>query len=361
MILNGETSKSFKVTRGVRQGDPLSCLLFNLAIAIESLAQMLRESNLKGIMLDGEVECLIATLFADDTTVYLAEDDTFQDLTAILKDWCEASGARFNIPKTVIVPIGTPEHRSNLLTTCQQHPDTQKIPEEIKITRDGEATCLLGAFISNEIDNTSMWTPMIEAVANDLKRWNKEKPSMEGQRLVIGIVIGGRTQYRTRVQGMPKQVKDLLAKMCREFLWKGNSKPTISLNMLRLPFNQGGRKVLDIRACNEAIKLMKAQRYLKLDDECPKWAQVADKIISERITKKPRGESMPKMNPFLQETTVDTRNNEGCLPASLQHMIRAAKKYRTSFETLILDPPLREDMPVWLHKGTRKEGQYQRK
>jgi hypothetical protein len=39
VIVNGEVSSSFRVTRGVRQGDPLSCLLFNLAI--EPLASML--------------------------------------------------------------------------------------------------------------------------------------------------------------------------------------------------------------------------------------------------------------------------------------------------------------------------------
>ena len=46
VIINGIRSSPFKVTRGVRQGDPLSCLLFNLAI--EPLAEALRKSNLQG-------------------------------------------------------------------------------------------------------------------------------------------------------------------------------------------------------------------------------------------------------------------------------------------------------------------------
>src|SRR5258708_11345870 len=37
VILNGEMSKKFPVTRGVHQGDPLSCLLFNFAIEPMSL------------------------------------------------------------------------------------------------------------------------------------------------------------------------------------------------------------------------------------------------------------------------------------------------------------------------------------
>ena len=42
VIINSVVSTLFKVTRGVRQGDPLSCLLFNLAI--EPLACILRNS-----------------------------------------------------------------------------------------------------------------------------------------------------------------------------------------------------------------------------------------------------------------------------------------------------------------------------
>jgi len=67
-MINGELSEKFKVTRGVRQGDPLSCLLFDLAI--EPLAEALRSSPLKGFNPPGQDTRLVVTMFADDTTVY---------------------------------------------------------------------------------------------------------------------------------------------------------------------------------------------------------------------------------------------------------------------------------------------------
>lgn len=121
IILNREVSTSFKMQRGIRQGDPLSCLLFN--VAIESLVQMLRNSLLKGLNINNMVNHLIMTLFVDDITVYLAEDNKFKDLKALLTDWCKASKTRFNIPKTVIVSIDTPKHRNILIATRKTHPN----------------------------------------------------------------------------------------------------------------------------------------------------------------------------------------------------------------------------------------------
>ena len=77
VMVNGVLSSPFKVSRGVRQGDPMSCLLFD--IAIEPLANMLRLSNLKGFEIPGVENKLITTLFADDTTVFLSQFDNFTD------------------------------------------------------------------------------------------------------------------------------------------------------------------------------------------------------------------------------------------------------------------------------------------
>ena len=82
VMINRCLSSGFQVSRGVHQGDPLSCLLFNLGI--EPLSLSLRKSNLRGLTIPGTHERLIATLFSDDTTVFLAEEDSLTDLTKIL-------------------------------------------------------------------------------------------------------------------------------------------------------------------------------------------------------------------------------------------------------------------------------------
>jgi hypothetical protein len=148
------------VNRGVRQGDPLSCLLFDLAI--EPLATTLRNSNLEGYKIPNLPNKLITNLFADDTAVYLRENDSFSELQEILTDWCKASGAKFNIAKTEIIPIGQQEFRNNVIQTRKLNPDQPPIPNEIHIAQDGEPVRILGAWMGNKLNNASIWTPTLE-------------------------------------------------------------------------------------------------------------------------------------------------------------------------------------------------------
>ena len=104
VMINGELSAPFIIHRGVRQGDALSCLLFD--IAIEPLVVTIRESpNIQGIPIPGTRKMLKIKLFANDTTVFLDETDSIGKLQTILTDWCEVSGTKFNIEKTEIIPL----------------------------------------------------------------------------------------------------------------------------------------------------------------------------------------------------------------------------------------------------------------
>ena len=104
VIINGVISSSFCVTRGVRQGDPISCILFDLGI--EPLVANIPALNIKGIDIPNLAEKVKISLFADNTTVILTEHDSFVELIGMLDKWCAVSGAKFNIEKTKIIPLG---------------------------------------------------------------------------------------------------------------------------------------------------------------------------------------------------------------------------------------------------------------
>lgn len=128
-MINGILSMLWKVVRGVRQGDPLSCLLFDLAI--EPLVASLRESDLKGYKIPGCAEKLIANLFVDNTSTFLFKDDNLEYLNQILDTWCIASRANFNVDKTEIIPIGMPEYRGLVLSERATRQSGPVIPTNI--------------------------------------------------------------------------------------------------------------------------------------------------------------------------------------------------------------------------------------
>ena len=169
VIINGVVSSPFLVTRGVRQGDPMSCILFDLGI--EPLAANIRASNIRGIDVPSLDERVKVSLFADDTTVILTEHDSLSDLTEILNQWCDVSGAKFNVEKTEIIPIGSAEYRRKLVETRKINGEGEIVPTSIHIARDREATQILGAWVGNELSPEEPWKKIVETIKKDFKRW----------------------------------------------------------------------------------------------------------------------------------------------------------------------------------------------
>lgn len=261
VILNGKTSEPFKVSRGVRQGCPLSCLLFN--IAIEPLANMLRKSlKLKGYTIPGLQAKLITKLFADNTTVYLSKFDSYDDLLEILTLWCRASGAKYNINKTEIVPIGTLTYRNKVITNRSNNPNSNPFEDNIHIAKDTVPIRVLGAWIGNQVDDTAIWSPNVEKIREALERWGKSHPTMAGKRLILQMMAGGISQYMTATQGMPEQTQKTIQKIINNFIWEGG-KARVNSKTMSAPLDKGGMKVLDLQARNNAIDLMKLRSYLK--------------------------------------------------------------------------------------------------
>jgi len=67
--------------------------------------------------------------------------------------------------------------------------------------------------------------------------------------------------------------------------------------------DQGGKKVLDIATRSEAIQLTWAQAYLKMGDDRPTWAYIADEIFSNNTPgelKSLKENPNVRVNQFLQ-------------------------------------------------------------
>ena len=352
VMINGMVSDPFLVTRGVRQGDPMSCILFNLGI--EPLAANIRASSIRGLEVPNLSERIKVSLFADDTTIILTEHDSFAELTGILDEWCRVSGAKFNVEKTEIIPIGSEEYRRKLVETRKMNEVSGIIPPPIHIARDGSATRLLGAWIGNGVSPEEPWGRITETIKKDFKRWESRYPTLEGKRHIVQMIAGGKTQFLTRAQGMPDTVRKSIQKAITGFLW-GKDRATMRIESMAEDVEQGGRKMLDLVARNEAIDLMWVKQYLNMGADRPKWAYMVDEIFrSERPkSSKEAAEIVANWNPLTQGWKPKARS--ACIPKRVQNALRLADKHGVELEALEPSEETKREMPVWLHRKANKE------
>ena len=357
VILNGNVSSAFLVIRGVRQGDPLSCLIFD--IAIEPLACALRKSQLQGFQIPGASRRLIASLFADDTSAFLAATDKWSAVWSVIGCWCRGSRARFNAGKTEVIPIGSSQYRDAVWThrtISGSHEDqTETIPDNVHIAREGEAVRVLGAWIGNGTDQMAVWAPTVKKVKDFLKRWKRCHPSMAGKRSIVQMGPGGITQYLTMVQGMPKPVEKELTEMIRDFMWDGRNPAPVSLDAMCRPVIEGGLGLLDVKARNTAIEIMWVKRYLTLSEDRPLWALAADALFSKNASKDAGAiRKSAQVNSFLQAWTPSLHKTSK-LPGYLKEMLAAARKCEVSFAAIKLDTKMKKQLPIWYHLGATKK------
>jgi hypothetical protein len=121
VLLNGIPGKTIHCKRGVRQGDPLSPLLFVLAAYfLQSILNQARQSNQLNlpIPLNNSLDFPVIQ-YVDDTLIVL-EGDTRQlfFLKSILHSFSVSTGLKVDYNKSMMVPINiSPEKFSHLAST----------------------------------------------------------------------------------------------------------------------------------------------------------------------------------------------------------------------------------------------------
>ena len=102
-VLNGGyTSTWFTLSKGLRQGCPLSAYLFLLCV--EPLATKIRRNNrIKGLQV-GQTEHKLS-LFADDCTCLVANKESLELLVYELEIFAKYSGLQLNFDKCVLYPL----------------------------------------------------------------------------------------------------------------------------------------------------------------------------------------------------------------------------------------------------------------
>jgi hypothetical protein len=108
VLLNGVPGKRFKCKRGVRQGDPLSPLLFVLAADfLQSLINKGKDMGLINLPIPLQIEKDFPIIQYADDTLIIMEGDPRQlfFLKTILQNFSESTGLKVNYSKSMMLPI----------------------------------------------------------------------------------------------------------------------------------------------------------------------------------------------------------------------------------------------------------------
>ena len=100
---NGFTTNWFKLGRGVRQGCPLSCILFILCVEIMG-TRIRNNPDVKGIRI-GAFEHKLKQ-FADDCSCFLKNIETIYTLIDCIKGFSLQSGLKLNSEKSILFFLG---------------------------------------------------------------------------------------------------------------------------------------------------------------------------------------------------------------------------------------------------------------
>lgn len=177
VLLNKVQGRAFPVQGGVRQGDPMSCLLFNLAI--EPLAEALHRSDLEGIRIPGTAIQIICKLFADDTQLFLSKNNKLSKAIDIANRWCLASTAKFHERKPEVLLISTETHSRKVERTRslqRNRPEAEPLPEGVRIVSTSEPLRIFGGMVGYNLDLNAIWDPIVTKMV-------EQKADYEGQEI----------------------------------------------------------------------------------------------------------------------------------------------------------------------------------
>ena len=104
LILNGHKSTPIKILSGVRQGCPLSMLLF--ALCINPLLINL-DKKLKGINIRHNSTKMTAIAYADNITIIVTQPEEIYIIKETLHDYMQATGASINANKSCVIALGS--------------------------------------------------------------------------------------------------------------------------------------------------------------------------------------------------------------------------------------------------------------
>lgn len=249
VMLNGRPGRRIAHARGLRQGDPISPMLF--VITMEALNSLIIRADRHRTLtpLPGPAACTRASLYADDLVVIIKP--TQQDLhclNSILQLFAGASGLVTNVEKCVATPIRCTE---DMIDTVKQVFPCVVAPFPCKY---------LGIPLSLRRLRRAEELVLVDAVAARIPTWKSGLLTHAGRVLLAKVTLSTIPVHLSIACCLSSWAIAQIDKRRRAFLWAGaetvaGGKCKLSWPVVCRPSDIGGLGVLDLRFFGFALRL----------------------------------------------------------------------------------------------------------
>ena len=209
--INAEESESFKPTRGLRQGDPLSPYLFLLCT--EGLTSLLSHAvwsdELKGVQVCRDAPTISNLLFADDSLILMRVDTlNATSLKNALDLYCASSGQLVSDAKSSVFfsPNTLVEVRAEVCT-------------QLNIVSEAISDKYLGLPSKVGIDRSDSFQYLVDRVCALIDSWMSKILSISGKETLLKAVAQTIPVYAMSVFNIPKNICKAICDAIARYWW----------------------------------------------------------------------------------------------------------------------------------------------
>lgn len=252
------TSRRFRIYKGIKQGCPISPLLF--IAATEMLSLLIKNADFGKIsVLDKE---LSISQLADDTTIFLNNLNEIPKILQIIEQFSKASGLKLNLKKCEILPL-----KDCTLSSAFSIP----IKSSVKY---------LGMHITKnrtDLEKLNIWEKM-QKCKTHLNNWTQRDLSILGRIFLTKMESISRLIYPAYTLGVPKSAIKSINQINFDFIWKRKTHYIRQGNLVK-QYEDGGLQAIDFDSLNGTLKINWLRSFLRNQNSL--WFHIPNKIFSE--------------------------------------------------------------------------------
>jgi len=249
VLVNGVPGDTIFHHRGLRQGDPLSPMLFILVMdVLNSLVQFATSEGLLQPLAVQQARHRVS-VYADDVVIFLRPCNLDLNVIRHLLDmFGHVSGLRTNLSKSSVSPIHCSDEELSLTANI------------LSCTIKAFPCTYLGLPLTIGKPTKEVLLPLVDRVADYLPGWKASLMNRAGRLVMVKVVLTTAPIYHLIAMDLPKWFFKAINKKRRGFLWKGHDQANggnclVAWEKVQRPLKYGGLGVHNLEFFGWALRI----------------------------------------------------------------------------------------------------------